>query len=107
MLCLDSVHERQLVLEDVINQLKCLFALSVAQDVSSREKYGSILLESDRNGVELPSLLNFCHEIEHVGKQGFENFWLLILLYCLKNLCLQLLPGRRLTSAGLLFDLFT
>ena len=86
-----------LFLEDVVNQLKSLFALSVAQDVSSLEKYGSIFLKSNRDGVELPSTLKFCHEIAHVGKQGFENTWLFILLYCLKNHCLQLRPGWRLT----------
>ena len=91
-----------LFLEDVDNLLKRLFALRVAQDISSLEKYGSILLEFNRNGGELPSTHKFCHEIVHVGKQGFENFWLLIPLYCLKNLCLQLLPGWILTRAGLL-----
>ena len=79
--------------------LKCLFALSVAQDVSSLEKYGSILLEFNRDGGELPSTLKFCHEVAHVGKQGFENFWLLILLDRRKNLCLQFLPAWRLTRA--------
>ena len=34
-----------LFLEDVDNHLKRLFALRVAQDISSLEKYGSILLE--------------------------------------------------------------
>ena len=34
-----------LFLEDVVNLLKRLFALSVAQDIPSLEKYGSILLE--------------------------------------------------------------
>ena len=34
-----------LFLEDIVNLLKRLFALSVAQDISSLEKYGSILLE--------------------------------------------------------------
>ena len=82
-----------LCLEDSVNLLKHLFALSVAQDISSLEKYGSILLEFNRNGGELSSTHHFCHEIAHVGKQSFENFWLLILVYCLKNLCLQLLPG--------------
>ena len=91
-----------LFLEDVVNLLKRLFALRVAQDISSLEKYGSILLEFNRNGGELPSTHIFCHEIVHFGVQGFENFWLLILLYCLKNFCLQLLPGRRLIRAGLL-----
>ena len=90
-----------LVLEDVVDLLKRLFAPGVAQDSSAREEDGSVVLESDRDGVELPSALQFCHEIAHVGKQGFENFWLLILLYCRKNLCLQLLPVRRLTHAPL------
>ena len=89
-----------LFLEDVVNLLKRLFALSVAQDISSLEKLGSILLEFNRNSGELPSTIKFCHEIAHVGKQGFENFWLLILLYCLKNHYLQLRPGWRLTRAG-------
>ena len=92
-----------LFLEDVVNQLKCLFALRVAQDISSLEKYGSILLQFNRNGLELPSTHKLCHEIAHVSKQGFENFWLLIPLYCLMNLCLQLLPSWRLTRAGCLF----
>ena len=34
-----------LVLEDVVDLRKRLFALSVAQNISSLEKYGSILLE--------------------------------------------------------------
>ena len=90
-----------LFLEDVVNLLKRLLALRVAQDISSLEKYGCILLEFNRNGGELPSAHKFCHEIVHVGKQGFENFCLLIPLYCLKNLCLQLLPGRHLTLKSL------
>ena len=89
-----------LLLEDVVNLLECLFALRVAQDISSLEKYGSILLEFNRNGVELPSTLKFCHEIADVDKPGFENFHLLILLYCLKNLCLQMSPGWLLTRVG-------
>ena len=64
------------------------------------EKYGSILLESDRDGGELPSALKFCHEIAHSGKQSFEHLWLIIFLYCLKNHCLQLLPVLLLTYAG-------
>ena len=91
-----------LALEDVVNLLKRLFALTVAQDISSLEKCGSIILEFNRNGGELPSTHKFVHEILHVGKQGLENDCLLIPLYCLKNLCLQLLPGRRLTHASLL-----
>ena len=91
-----------LFFEDVVNLLKRLFALRVAQDISSLEKYGSILLEFNRNGGELPSTLKFCHEVAHVGKQGFENFWLLIPLYCLNNLCLQLRPGLRRIRNGLL-----
>ena len=74
-----------LCLEDVVDLLKRLFALTVAQDISSLEKYGSIVLESDRNGGELPSTLKVCHEVAHVGKQGFENLWLIILLDCLNN----------------------
>ena len=89
-----------LLLEDVVDLLKRLFALSVAQDISSLEKHGSILLELNRDGGELPSTLQFCHEVAHVGKQGFENFCLLILLYCLEHLCLQLRPGWRLTRPG-------
>ena len=57
-------------------------------------------MESNCYGGELPSTLKFCHVIAHVGKQGFENLWLLILLHCLKNPCLQLLPSLRLTCAG-------
>ena len=91
---------RGLVFEDVINLLKRLFALSVAQDSPSGEKCLSILLEFHRNGVELPSLLNMQHEIVHVGKQGLEKFWLLILLDRRKNLCLQLRPVWRLNRAG-------
>ena len=89
-----------LVLEGVVNKLKCLFTPGFTQDSSSGEEDGSILLEFNRNGVKLPSTLKFCHEITHVGKQGFENFWLLIVFYCLKNLCLQLSPGWWLTLAG-------
>ena len=99
---LTRARSRLLALEDVDNLLKRLFALRVAQDISSLEKYSSILLQFNRNSGELPSTRKFCHEVVHVGKQGFENFWLLILLYRLKNLCLQLLPGRRLTRSGLL-----
>ena len=44
--------------------------------------------------------LKLSHEFAHVGKQGFENVCSLILLDCLKNLCLQLLPGWRLSCAG-------
>ena len=65
------------------------------------EKHDSILLESDRHGAELPSPLKFCHVIARVGKQGFENFWLLILVDRRKNPCIQLPPGWRLTRAGL------
>ena len=57
-------------------------------------------MEFNRNRGELPSTHKFCHEIVHVGEQGFENLWLLIPLYCLNNLCLQMLPGRRLNRAG-------
>merc|ERR1719266_1520382 len=82
-----------LFLEDVVDLLKRLLALRVAQDISSLEKYGGILLEFNRDGGELPSTLNFSHEVAHVGKQGFEHFWLLVLLDRRKNLCLQFLPG--------------
>ena len=92
---------RQLLcLDDAVNLLKRLFALNFAQDISSLEKHGSILLELNRNGGELPSTYNFCHEIVHVDRQGLEHNWLVILVYCLKNHCLQLRPGRRLTRAG-------
>ena len=89
-----------LFLEDVDDLLKRLFALSVAQDISSLEKYGSIILEFNRNGGELPSTLQFCHEVAHVGGQGFKNYCLLILLDHRKNLCLQFLPAWWLTRAG-------
>ena len=89
-----------LFLEDVVDLLKRHFAVSFTQDISSLEKHGGILLKFNRNGGELPSMLKFCHEVAHVGKQVFENFWLLILLDRLKNLCLQYLPGLRLTLAG-------
>ena len=82
-----------LFLEDVVDLLKRPFAVFVAQDISSLEKYGSILLEFNRDGGELPSPLNFCHEVAHVGKQGFEYDLLLIFLYCFKNHCLQLRPA--------------
>ena len=88
-----------LFFEDVVNLLKCLFALTVAQNISSLEKYGSILLEFNRDGGELPSPLNFCHEVAHVGKQGFEYDLLLIFLYCFMNHWLQLRPAWRLTCA--------
>ena len=56
-------------------------------------------MEFNRNCGELPSTLKFCHEVAHVGKQGFENFCLLILLDRRKNLCLQFLPAWRLSRA--------
>ena len=87
-----------LVLEDVVNLLKRLFALRIAQDISSLKEYGGILLEFNRNGGELPSTLKFCHVVAHFSKQGLENFWLLIFLDCHKNLRLQFLPAWRLTS---------
>ena len=65
-----------LFLEDVVNLLKRLLALRVAQDISSLEKHGSILLEFNRNGGELPSKLNVCHEVAYVVKQVFEFFCL-------------------------------
>ena len=102
-----STSLRRLAPEDVVNQLKRLFALTVAQDISSLKKHGSILLELNLNGGELPTTHKFCHEIAHVGKQGFKNLWLIILLDRLKNLCLQLLPDRRLTRAGLLLGCFS
>ena len=70
----DGISGHLLFLEDVVNLLKRLFALRVAQDISSLEKYGSIILEFNRNGGELPSTNKFCHEIAHVSKQSFENF---------------------------------
>ena len=84
-----------LVLEDVVDHLKILFALVVAQDSSSGEEYGSIVLESDRNGVERLGANLLYHEIAHVSKQFFENFWLVILLDRSMNLCLQFLPSGR------------
>ena len=57
-------------------------------------------MEFNRNGGELPTTFKFCHEAAHVGKQGYENFWLLILLDRRKNLCLQFFPAWRLTRAG-------
>ena len=89
-----------LFLEDVVDLLKRLFALRVAQDISSWEKYGSILLELNWYSGELPRTLKFFHVTAHVGNQGLENFWLLIFLYRLKNLWLQLRPVLRLTRAG-------
>ena len=82
-----------LKLEDVDNLLKRLFTLRDAHDISSLEEHGCILLKFHRDGGELPSTLKFSHEVAHVGKQGFENLWLNILLYCLNNHCLQLLPA--------------
>ena len=82
-----------LVLKDVANQLKGLFAPGFAQDSSSGEKLRSIVLELNRNGVKLLSTLEFCHEILHIGKQGLKFFWLLIKLYCFMNFRLQLCPG--------------
>ena len=81
----DGISGHLLFLEDVVDLLKRLFALRVTQDISSLEKYGSIILEFNRNGGELPSTNKFCHEIAHVSKQSFENFWPLIFLYRLKN----------------------
>ena len=81
-----------LLLEDVVDLLKFLFARGVAQDISSLEEYGSILLEFNRNFVERPSTLSLCHESEHFGTQTFEFIWLLIFLYSRNNSFLQLLP---------------
>ena len=64
-------------------------------------------MKFDRNGVELLSTLKLCHEVAHVGEQGFENFFRLILLDRLKNLCLIVLPGRRLTRARLLLKVLS
>ena len=86
-----------LFLEDVVNLLKRLFALNVAQDISSLEKDGSILLELNRNFGELPSTLKFGHEVAHVVKQGFENIRLPILFDSRKYLCLQFVPVWRWT----------
>ena len=80
-------------LEGVDNLLKRLFTLRVAHDISSLEEHGCILLEVHRDVGELPSTLKFSYEVAHVGKQGFENLWLLLLLYCINNHCLQLLPA--------------
>ena len=41
----DGIGGQLLCLEDFVNLLKRLFALSIAQDISSLEKYGGILLE--------------------------------------------------------------
>ena len=82
-----------LFLKAVVNLLKCLFALTVTQDIASLGKYGSILLEFNRNFSEVPSLLSVCHEIAHAGKQGFENCWLVILLDRINNHWLQFLPA--------------
>ena len=89
-----------LVLEDVVDLLERLFALSFAQDSSSGEKYGSIFLECDRNAVDRPSALSHRHEIGYFDEQGFEVFWLLVLLDRRKNLCLQFLPAWQLFHAG-------
>ena len=42
-----------LVLEEVVNHLESLFAPIFAQDSSSGKKYGSIVLESDRDVFKL------------------------------------------------------
>ena len=89
-----------MVLAEIADLLKRLLAVSFAQDSSPREESGSIVLECDRDGVELLSALHFLNEIAHFGLQGFEMFWLLILLDRRKNLCLQWLPAWRLTHAG-------
>ena len=96
----DSPVLSSLFFEGVVDLLKRIFALWIAQDISSLEKYGSILLEFNWNVGELPSTLTFCHEAAHFGKYGFENFWLFILLDRRKNPCLQFLPAWRLTRAG-------
>ena len=62
-----------LCLELVDDLLKQLFALRVAHHISSLEKHGSILLELDRNVVELPNTLFFCHEVAHVGQMLFKT----------------------------------
>ena len=89
-----------LFLEDVDNLLKWRFAITIGYLPSSWEKQGSVVLESNWYGVELPSPLKFCHKLAHVGKPGSENFILGILFYCVKNLWLQLRPVLRLTRAG-------
>ena len=89
-----------LFLEDVVNLLERLLAIRVAQDISSLEKHGSIILKFNRKSGELSSTYKFCHEVAHVGKQGFEKNRLLILLNRRKNPCLQLLPFLRQTLAG-------
>ena len=85
--------------EDVVDKLKLLFALFVAQHISSLEKQGSIFLESDFDVVVLPSFLNIFHESHHSHQQIMESCFLGIVLYRLKNLCLQALPSLQLTCA--------
>ena len=79
-------------LEGVVDSLKRLFALSLAQEISSGKEEVSIVLEFDRDIVELLITLSFINEIVHFGNQGFESFWLLILLDRCSNLLLQVRP---------------
>ena len=95
-----GVSPASLILEAVVNHLKCFLAPGIAQDSSSGEKNGSIILEFYRDGVKLPNTLSFLNEIEHLIKQVLKYSYLLILLYCLKNPCLQLSPGLLHTRAG-------
>ena len=81
-----------LVLEGVVDFLKRLFAVSLAQEISSGKEDVSIVLEFDRDVVELLITLSFINEIVHFGDQGFENFWLLILLDRITNPLLQVRP---------------
>ena len=69
-----------LVLEGVANLLKRLFALRIAQDSSSGEKYGSIVLELNRYFVELLSSNKFIYAFKHLVMQLFEISRLRILL---------------------------
>ena len=49
-------------------------------------------MELNRYGAECLSTLKMFHHFAHIGKQGSENGLLCIVLYCCKNLWLQLRP---------------
>ena len=84
-----------LVLKEVANLLKRLFAPSVAQDSSFGEKSSSIILELNRDGVELTIKLSVVNELLHIIVQAIEDILLLIFLDCSKNLWLQFRPFLR------------
>ena len=92
---------RSLALEGVVDLLELLFALWIAQNISSLKKYGSVFLEFNRNGVELPIINKVFHEILHFFIQVCENFCRCVFIDRLKNFWFQLLPGQWLIGSRL------